>query len=247
MNVLVCNDDGIDSEGLIVLATCLSKEHNVLVVAPESNRSAFAHSLTIYEDIKFREVNASGDFTAYAISGTPVDCVKFATHVFPDFRIDLVCSGINKGPNVGTDVLYSGTVSAGLEANCLGLPAIAFSSVAHVGNKFDTCGIIAVKIIDKLKKNLSNKFTYNVNVPNLDLSDIKGVKATKLGIQVYTDRYVKTGDGTYRLEGEPTDHDLNDSDCDVEWIKKGYVTVTPVLLDKTDYTTLYSIGKDIDL
>ena len=247
MNILICNDDGINSEGLLVLAKCLSKEHNVLVVAPDGNRSAFAHSLTINADLKFREVEAGGLFKAYSISGTPADCVKFALHTFPSFGIELVCSGINAGSNIGTDVLYSGTVSAGLEANCLGLPAIAFSSVVHRGNKFDTCGVIAKKIVDKLKDNLSSEFTYNVNIPNLDADEIKGVKITKLGIQLYTDRYVRTSDDTYRLEGEPKEHDLNDSDCDVEWIKKGYVTVTPVLLDKTDYKTLNKLGRELKL
>ena len=104
-----------------------------------------------------------------------------------------------------------------------------------------------MSIKDKLKEKLSCAFTYNVNVPNLDEEEIKGVKFTKLGIQVYSDRYVKTGENVYRLEGEPQEHGLNDTDCDVEWNKRGYVTVTPVLYDKTDYKTLGELKEEVSL
>lgn len=244
MNILVCNDDGINSEGIIVLAKSLSKEHNVLVVAPKDNRSAFAHSITIMQDMTMEEVRLDDAFKSYAISGTPADCVKFAKLVFPDFKIDLVCSGINRGHNLGSDIIYSGTVSAGFEANYLFIPAIAFSSTAFEGNKFDTCGVIALKIIDKLRNYLSSDYTYNVNVPNLDEKDLKGIKFTKLGIQLYTDRYEKTGENEYRLVGEPMAHDLNDDDCDVEWNKKGYVTVTPLIYDKTHYLMLKKLNEE---
>jgi 5'-nucleotidase len=247
MRLLVCNDDGIQSEGIIVLAKCLSREHNVLVVAPDGNRSAFAHSLSISKDIEMNEVFIDAAFKSYSISGTPADCVKFAHHVFSDFKIDLVCSGINKGHNLGTDVIYSGTVSAGLEANSLGLPAIAFSSTAFVDNNFDLCGVIALKIIDKLKDNLSCGYTYNVNIPNVLQAEIKGVKFTKLGIQIYTDEYISRGENLYRLIGEPIVHDKNDCDCDVEWNRKNYVTITPILFDKTDYFTLNNLGKELEL
>jgi len=247
MNILVCNDDGIYSEGLIALAKCLSRDHNVLVVAPDGNRSAYSHSLTIASDITVKEVNLCDAFKSYAISGTPADCVKFAKHVFPDFGIDLVCSGINRGSNLGTDVIYSGTVSAGLEANSLGLPAFAFSSTAYSNNLFNMCGVIAAKIVDKLKDIVSKEFTYNVNIPNVSESEIKGVKITKLGVQVYTDRYEIISDGRYRLLGEPIVHDLNDEDCDVEWNLKNYVTVTPIVFDKTDYQMLKKLQKEIDL
>lgn len=247
MNILVCNDDGINSEGIIVLAKCLSREHNVLVVAPDGNRSAFSHSLTISSDITLREVYIDKSFRSYAISGTPADCVKFAHHVFSDFKVDLVCAGINVGHNLGTDVIYSGTVSAGLEANCLGIPAIAFSSTAKKDNLFTVAGEIALKIVDKLKNNLSNNFTYNVNIPNVAEEDIKGCKLTKLGIQVYTDKYECVSDGVYRLTGEPILHDRNDEDCDVEWNLKNYVTITPILFDKTDYLTIDKLIGEISL
>ena len=245
MNILICNDDGIYSEGIFALAKSLSREHNVLVVAPDGNRSAAAHSLSISSGFSVRKEFLDNAFNAYSISGTPVDCVKFAHLHFTDFHIDIVCSGINIGSNIGTDVLYSGTVSAGLEANSLGYPAFAFSSVAYRDNNFVTCGIIALKIVDKLKENLSSDFTYNVNVPNLAEEDIKGVKITKLGKNIYSDRYISIGENAFKLIGEPLDHDRNDEDCDVEWCKKGYVTVTPVLFDKTDHSTIKKLGKEL--
>ncbi len=247
MNVLVCNDDGIYSEGIIALAKCLCKKHNVLVVAPDGNRSAYSHSLSISKDITVKRVELCSEFESYAISGTPADCVKFAYHVFKDFKIDLVCAGINKGSNLGTDVIYSGTVSAGLEANYLGLPAFAFSSTSHSDNLFDISGIIAGKIVDKLKDIASPSFTFNVNIPNKKLEEIFGCKYTKLGLQIYTDEYIKTGEDSYRLIGEPIVHDKNDCDCDVEWNRKNYVTVTPVAFDKTDYLSLNLTDKDIEL
>lgn len=247
MNILICNDDGIDSEGIIVLATSLSMKHNVLVVAPDGNRSAFSHSLTINKEIAMREVRIDKAFKSYAISGTPADCVKFATYIFPDFKIDVVCSGINKGPNLGSDVVYSGTVAAGLEANALGLPAFAFSSAAYSDNMYLMCGVIALKIIDKFKENMSNRFTLNVNIPNSKEALKKPVKIAKLGIQAYADKYVISENGSYILVGEPIVCEHNDADCDVEWNRKNYVTVTPIALDKTEYSALASFEREVRL
>ncbi len=247
MNILVCNDDGIDSEGLIVLAKSLSAKHNVLVVAPDGNRSAFAHSLTISKEIIVKEVFIDKNFKSYSISGTPADCVKFALHEFSEFGCDLVCSGINKGHNLGTDVIYSGTVSAGLEANSMGVPAIAFSSTGREDNLFDVCGVIAVKIIDKLNDFLSCEYTFNVNIPNVDIDKIAGCKFTKLGVQIYTDEYISVGNGVYKLIGEPVVHDKNDDDCDVELNRKNYVTITPIKFDRTDYCILNKLKEGISL
>jgi 5'-nucleotidase len=127
MNILICNDDGIESKGLITFAERLSKKHNVLVVAPSGNRSAFSHSMTIDSSIKVSEVFNIKNCKAYSISGTPVDCVKFAKLYFKDFTPDVVIAGINKGHNLGSDVLYSGTVSIACEASFFGDLAFAFS------------------------------------------------------------------------------------------------------------------------
>ena len=108
MNIIICNDDGVNCKGLTALAERLSKKHNVLVVAPDGNRSASSHSLTISNSIKLNKIKEEKSLKIYSISGTPVDCVKFSKLFFKDFKADLVLSGINKGHNIGTDILYSG-------------------------------------------------------------------------------------------------------------------------------------------
>ena len=128
MNILVVNDDGILSEGILALADFLSDKNKVTVVAPNGNRSAFSHSLSIFKDLTIKEVKISPKFRAFETSGTPADCVKFALHYFADEKFDMVCSGINKGHNLGSDTVYSGTISACLEGNFFGLKGIAFSN-----------------------------------------------------------------------------------------------------------------------
>ena len=131
MNVLVVNDDGILSEGIKALADFLSEEHNVIVVAPDGNRSAFSHSLSIYKDTIFKEIDFSDKYRTFITSGTPADCVKFAVHKFSDIKFDLICSGINKGHNLGSDTVYSGTISACLEGNFFKIKGIALSNYLH--------------------------------------------------------------------------------------------------------------------
>lgn len=246
MNILICNDDGINSEGIISLAKSLSREHNVMVAAPTANCSGYAHSLSINKQIKVKRADIDG-IEAYAVDGTPCDCVKFALHNLRHFKPDLVCSGVNVGHNLGSDVVYSGTVSAGFEANYYKLPSIAFSSTGYSGNDMAMCGEIARKIIGAYFDKLSPKITLNVNIPNVDRAMIKGVKVTKLGRQIYCDQYIGRGEDSYSLEGYPINHEENDSDCDVEWNKQNYITVTPLLYDKTDYSTIGSFSDNIDI
>jgi 5'-nucleotidase len=130
MKILVVNDDGIMSEGIKALADFLSISHDVTVVAPDGNRSAFSHSLSIYKDIVVKEIKITDKYRTFSMSGTPADCVKFAMHHFEE-KFDLVCSGINKGHNLGSDTVYSGTISACLEGNFFGVKGIAFSNYAH--------------------------------------------------------------------------------------------------------------------
>ena len=136
MTILVVNDDGIYSEGIKALADFLSEKHRVIVVAPDGNRSAFSHSLSIFKDTIFKEVKITDKYRTFLTSGTPADCVKFALHKFNDYKFDLICSGINYGHNLGSDTVYSGTISACLEGNFFGVPGIAFSNFAHKNCNF---------------------------------------------------------------------------------------------------------------
>ncbi|HBF86941.1 MAG TPA: 5'/3'-nucleotidase SurE [Clostridiales bacterium] len=232
MNVLVTNDDGFQSEGIVSLAEVLvGKGYNVTVLAPDGNRSAFAHSLTIHKSVRFSEEKSYAGAKVYSLSGTPADCVKFAVHHFENIKFDLVCSGINHGNNLGSDVQYSGTVSAGLEANFFGIPSIAFSNVGRKKFFFEENKKDIAEILRDLIGAASDKYTLNVNMPN---GKSKGVKIAPLGRQLYSDGYVMTDDGGFKLVGEPIEC-LQSEEYDVPLSSLGYVTVTPVKFDRTDY------------
>lgn len=238
MNILLCNDDGINSNGLIAFAELLAKKHNVLVVAPDGNRSACSHSMTINDKIKLKEISSIRNCRAYSLSGTPVDCIKFAKLYFKDFKADVVIAGINKGHNLGSDVLYSGTVSIACEAAFFGDLAFAFSVNSLGENDFEFYARKSELIFNKLLPVAKKGEIWNINFPPEKFTDIKGVKVTPLGKQLYTDAYVSVGDNEFRLVGEIIDHDDNSEDCDIEWNKKGYVTITPILFNKTDFKTI---------
>ena len=233
MNILISNDDGIKSNGIIELAKRLKKKHNVLVVAPDGNRSASSHSLTITKSIKIKQNFDIEGCRAYQISGTPADCVKVAKLMFKDFNPDIIVAGINKGHNIGSDILYSGTVSIACEASFFGHIAFAFSAYSLLESNFQLYSKYAEKIIENLLPISKPGDMWNINFPPTDI--LNGVKFTALGKQYYTDEYVEVCQGEYVLQGEIMTHDENEEDCDVEWIKKGYITITPILFNKTDY------------
>lgn len=240
MRIILSNDDGIFSNGLIEIAKRLYKKHELLIIAPEDNRSASAHSMTVGKPVKLEKVNLFGDCYGYSVSGTPVDCVKMAKLLFKEFKSDLVIAGINKGHNLGSDVLYSGTLSIAIEASFFGDVAFAFSSFNLGESDFEKFSCLAEDIIEKLYPIAKKGDIFNVNFPNCNYDEIVGVKMTQLGKQLYTDRYEKISENTYKLVGELIEHNENCSDCDVEWIKKNYVTITPILLNKTDYLRIKS-------
>ena len=238
MNILISNDDGIFSNGIIKLAEKLSEKNNVLVIAPSDNRSACSHSLTIGKVIELCEHSLSDKYKAYSITGTPCDCVKFAKLNFKDFKADVVVSGINKAHNLGSDILYSGTVAIACEASFFDNVAFAFSAFNYDDSDFTKYSEYAQHIIDKLLPVSNPGDIWNVNFPDWNLGEIKGIKITQLGKQLYSDRYEKVGDNQFVLVGELLSHENNAEDCDIEWIKKGYITITPLLFNKTNYTKL---------
>ena len=208
----MCNDDGIFSHGIEKLAKCLSNNNEVLVIAPNENRSACSHSLSINKPIKINKIDDYYNCKAYSISGTPCDCVKIAKLMFPDFKADIVVSGINKEHNIGSDILYSGTVAIACEAAFFGNVSFAFSAFNRDEEDFAFYSNLAVKIINLLLPYSTPGDIWNVNFPNVDISNIKGIKITQLGKQIYSDRYVKVSENEYKLVGELIDHNQNDSD-----------------------------------
>lgn len=224
MNILITNDDGIRADGIIELAKELAKTHNVYVVAPDTQRSATGHAITIHEPIMVNKEYIDDNIYAYSISGTPADCVKIGIEaLFKDINIDMVLSGINNGPNLGTDVIYSGTVSAAIEGFIQNKPSIAFSL-----NEFN----VSKEIYSQVSKYASK--IVNVNIPN---GEVKGTKITRLGERKYENvleerisphgkRYFWIGGQVKELEQE--------NDSDIAAIEEGYITITPVNIDMTN-------------
>lgn len=237
MRILTVNDDGIDAVGLRVLTETLAARHDVVTVAPESERSAFSHSISIHSDIRVTALDGSN--RAYSISGTPADCVKLGVlHLFRDNPPELVVSGINNGSNLGSDVMYSGTVSAALEAAYLGIRGIAVS--LSDWNRPEEYYVRAARLVaDRLDTllalGLPVSTILNINYPCA--APFKGLAAARIGLNVYDDVYVEGGEYV-RIQGHPVPHDGNEPDCDVELIKAGYATVSPISIDRNDYKSL---------
>ncbi|MDR2202600.1 MAG: 5'/3'-nucleotidase SurE [Clostridiales bacterium] len=247
MRILFVNDDGIDAPGIRILADAFCKGNDVYMAAPDSERSAFSHSLTVRGELTCVRVRGRA-YEALAVSGTPADCVKFALlHWLKNEPPDIVISGINNGPNLGSDIMYSGTVAAACEAAYLGVPSVAVS-LSYWGADDAKYKEAAVFLRENLPRFSAAKIpqgtVLNINYPAH--APYKGVKITKAGITLYSDRFTVVGDlSSFRLEGMPIAHDKNDSDCDVEWSKRGYATVTPIHLDRNDYATLQRLRTEL--
>lgn len=233
MKILISNDDGIFAPGIAALVKAFSEAgHEVLVCAPDSQRSAASHSLSIGRPLTVREMDFPGATKAYAIGGTPADCVKLGLMVLcPDAQA--VVSGVNKGYNVGSDILYSGTVAAAMEGAICGRPALAVSQMER-REDFSRAAALAVKMFDKLMDNpLAPLSVLNVNYPECD--EIRGVVTAGMGQLHYTENYMKTehdGAQAYILRGEV--HAGKPQSDDYEKLCQGYATVTVLHYDMTD-------------
>ena len=225
MRILTVNDDGIDAVGLRILTETLAEKHDVVTVAPESERSAFSHSISIHNDIHVRRTDKYSE--AYSISGTPADCVKLGVlHLFRDAPPQLVVSGINNGSNLGSDVMYSGTVSAALGQRYRNSEEYYVRAARLVADRLDEFVSLKLPVSTVL----------NVNYPCS--APFVGIRSAKIGLNVYDDVYVDAGGEYVRIIGHPIPHEMNDPDCDVELIKQGYATVSPISTDRNDYASL---------
>ncbi len=239
MNILITNDDGIRANGIIELAKEMSKYHNVYVVAPESQRSATGHAITIHNPIMVNEEYIDDKIKAYSISGTPADCVKVGIEaLLKDVNIDIVLSGINNGPNLGTDVIYSGTVSAAIEGFVQNKPSLAFSFNEFNVDKevYKTISKYASDIVNKItdKLDLLNDCILNVNIPS---GEIKGTKITRLGERKYDnvleERFSPYGKRYFWIGGKIKEL-KQETDSDIIAIEEGYITITPINIDMTN-------------
>lgn len=239
MKILVCNDDGIGSEGIFQLADALSEIGDVTVIAPIAEQSAVGHSITMKVPLRYNMYNLRDKFTGYAVDGTPADCVKFGIKNLLKEVPDIVVSGINHGANTAISIIYSGTVSAAREAAIMDCPAIAFSITDHRPKHFEFARKVAKNLTMRVaEKGLKKGTLLNVNIPNLPESKIKGIMATKQGCSKWDDLYEERidpyGNKYYWLTGTMTDFD-NDIQNDQIAVKNDYVAITPVHFDLTDY------------
>ena len=252
MKLLVSNDDGIFAPGIRSLANTLAAaNHDVTVVCPDRERSATGHGLTLHQPIRADIVTDvfHPSIKAWACSGTPSDCVKLALWALLDSPPDFVVSGINQGSNLGTDILYSGTVSAAMEGTIEGIPSIAMSLTSFTSSQFQPAADFAVSLLKQLETSPLGSMLLNVNVPAVPASKIAGVLITRQGIRRYVDVFEKRTDPRgktyYWLAGElleevEVEPGLNlpaDVPTDVEAIANNYITITPL-----QYNLTYASG-----
>ncbi|WP_028388439.1 5'/3'-nucleotidase SurE [Legionella fairfieldensis] len=235
MRILVSNDDGVHSPGIRALANEMSAIADVVVVAPDRNRSGASNSLTLTRPLRARQL----DNGYYSIEGTPTDCVHLALTGFLNPAVDIVVSGINEGGNLGDDILYSGTVAAAMEGRYLGLPAIAFSMVGDNIQHYDTAATVAKELVLKMRANfLPSQTILNVNIPDLPLSQIKGIQVTRLGTRHSAEPIIKEydprGKAIYWISPPGPEADAGPG-TDFYAIGQNYVSITPLQLDMTHY------------
>ncbi len=235
--VLISNDDGIYADGIVSLKNELEKYFDVYVVAPDRERSATGYSISLDNPIRAKEIEPG---RVYAIDGTPVDAVYIALHGMIKKDIDIVVTGINRGLNVGTDVFYSGTVSSAFQAVLFNKPGIAFS-VDITGSRihYETAARVAVRLIENYDKiALDPGVILNVNVPNVEYGELRGVEVTTLGRRVYEDRIIERVDPKnnkyYWIAGVHV-KDVYREGTDVTACLNKRVSITPLRLDITAY------------
>jgi len=236
--ILLTNDDGIYAEGLRSLAGQLHGLAEITVVAPDHERSASGHSITMHRPLRASTVSHfyPQGIKAWAIDGTPADCVKLGVEGLIDPAPEMVISGINRGSNLGTDVLYSGTVSAALEAAILGLPAVAVSLTTFDNPDYGPAAALIRQMFHFLIKNVPPARIFNINVPSLPQEKIQGVRITRLGKRHYRNPFHKRKDprgrSYYWLAGELEEETEPGSDSRA--IEEGFVSITPISFDLTD-------------
>jgi 5'-nucleotidase len=248
--ILISNDDGIHAKGIGALARRLSSEpeHEVYVVAPDRERSATGHSLTLHKPLRIEEIDLGGQIkAAWSHTGTPSDGVKLAiAELLKNKKPDLVISGINNGPNLGGEILYSGTVAAAMEGAYMGISSIAASLQWGDPRHYDTAAEIIARLVKVFPKaHVAPRTLINVNIPNVPLNELKGIKMTEVGAREYNDSFEKRVDprgriyywlsGTAIEEGEAENSDA--------WaIQNQFVSISPVAFTMTDRTALEKLS-----
>jgi 5'-nucleotidase len=241
MVILITNDDGIQAEGLTALAVALRDLGRVIIVAPEQEQSASSHAITLDKPLRLKKYSPD----RIGVSGTPADCILLAVRGLLEEKPDIILSGINPGPNMGEDVTYSGTVAAAIEGGIIGIPSIAVSVATYDQVPFEPAAEVSRHLAEQMMSYSSTGCAlWNVNVPPLPRERIRGIRVTKLGSRVYKDVIVKKKDPRgrdYFWIGGGDPGWSKDEGTDFDAVAEGYVSVTPLCYDLTDYKSIFSL------
>ena len=231
-NILITNDDGIYSEGIYALWEAMGEVGNPFVVAPNTEQSGSGHGITLNNPLRVNKITRSNGFKGHAVAGSPADCSKIGIRSLMKSDPDILISGINQGANLGTNLIYSGTVSAATEGAVLGIPSIAISLASFKTSNFDLAKTVAIDTVKHVLRNSLPKGTLlNVNVPCCDKDQINGTRITKQGNQYFVDEYEKRTDPSHKdyywIKGEIIDDDSS-IDYDGKAISENYISITPI-------------------
>ncbi|MFW6108386.1 MAG: 5'/3'-nucleotidase SurE [bacterium] len=243
MQILLTNDDGIHAPGLAALRDAVADLGETVVVAPDIERSGVAHSITLAHPLRIRKVYRDDTLFGYGVNGAPADCVKLGCDQILGDRPDLLLSGINLGPNAAINILYSGTVAGAIEGAVLGIPSVALSLAEVDEPNFPQAAAVARELIERLAPDaLDPRTVLNVNIPGLPRTDIRGVRVTHQSRTGYDDYYDRRTDpwgrDYYWITGELQRHFEHEPDSDLRALRDGYVSITPLHFDLTDYEAL---------
>ncbi len=243
MLILCTNDDGYLATGLRVMAEVARTVGHVEIVAPDREQSASSHSLTMHYPLR---AHRASEHVRY-VDGTPTDCVALAVGALLPERPDVVLSGVNHGPNMGEDVLYSGTVAGAMEATILGIPAIAISYAGRDPEEIPAYAQVLERLVHKLvrREQFPAETLLNVNIPAVPPEEIRGVRVTRLARRIYTDSLTRAKDPNgreYFWIGGGGVQWTGDEDTDFYAVEEGYISVTPLHLDLTNYKLLEEVA-----
>jgi 5'-nucleotidase len=251
MHILLTNDDGIQAPGLWALFDALRARHAVTVVAPDRERTAVGHGITLHQPLRAVAVAVNGHCQGHAVNGTPADCIKLGILEILGRKPDLVIAGINPGANVGVNINYSGTVAAAKEAALGGVAAIAASIEGRPPYPFEEAAAFIARLADTVReRGLAPGIFLNVNFPNRRREEIAGVRISRHGLscfQEYMEKRVDPRERVYYWQGADMQTFGDDLDIDGAALSRGFITITPITCDATDYKTLdvlrdWSIG-----
>ncbi len=242
LNILITNDDGIQASGLWALYNALSPRHQVTVVAPDRERSAVSHGITLHQPIRAMQITVNGGDQGWAVSGTPADCVKLAVLELLDTKPDMVISGINPGANVGVNLNYSGTVAAAKEAALYGLKALSVSIGGYEKPYYDHAAEFVAHLVPMIHSRQIPTGTFlNINFPDAPVTPATVVRVTRQGIDTYAEYFEKRQDPrnrTYYWQGSESRPVYTHADADGAALDSNQISITPVRCDMTDYTAL---------